>query len=419
MILNTKNIIFKEEKTMKGTLNCKIRKIFILTILFMVSFSLMMFGADAIYIDTSGNVGIGTTGPDYDMDVSGDINFTGTLYQDGSPFSGGGGSSLWTESGDDIYFDDGNVGIGTTDPSFKLTIEDDGGIIAKGTFGSGTTIPSMGSGTRMVWYPKKAAFRAGYAYSTYWDSAYIGDYSVAFGYKTKANGGYSSAFGYNSRASGYNAFATGSQCIATGNGSFTTGYSNYATGQCSVAMGQSSQATGVWSFARGYYAYASGGHSFANGMYVSVSGGYSTVIGKGYDYNNKLTNGNSNSFMVGYMNSSSDSTPEFYVEDGGVGIGNTSPAYELEISGAVMLEDTSTPSYASGHSGIFSSSGELYSIDAAGNTTQISPHDPETGEWRFYSKNIKTGRVVEIQMEKLVKKIEEITGEDFMKEWIE
>ncbi len=36
-----------------------------------------------------GNVGIGTDNPGYTLDVTGDINFTGSLYQDGSLFSGG------------------------------------------------------------------------------------------------------------------------------------------------------------------------------------------------------------------------------------------------------------------------------------------------------------------------------------------
>jgi len=63
--------------------------------------------------------------------------------------------------------------------------------------------------------------------------------------------------------------------------------------------------------------------------------------------------------------------------------------------------------------------GEMWSYDAAGNKTQISPHDPETGEWIFYSKNVKTGRVVKINMEKLIKKVEELTGKKFLEEWIE
>lgn len=63
---------------------------------------------------------------------------------------------------------------------------------------------------------------------------------------------------------------------------------------------------------------------------------------------------------------------------------------------------------------IYSNTGELYAKDQAGNVTQISPHDPETGEWIFYSKNVKTGRVVRVDMEKLVKAVEKLTGEKFM-----
>ena len=48
--------------------------------------------------------------------------------------------------------------------------------------------------------------------------------------------------------------------------------------------------------------------------------------------------------------------------------------------------------------------------------TKISPHDPETGEWIYYSKNIKTGKTVRVNMEKLVKAVERLTGETFMVE---
>ncbi len=68
---------------------------------------------------------------------------------------------------------------------------------------------------------------------------------------------------------------------------------------------------------------------------------------------------------------------------------------------------------------IYSDSGELFAKDGTGNVTQISPHDPETGEWIFYSKNVKTGKVVRVDMEKLVKAVEKITGEKFMVEAME
>lgn len=65
---------------------------------------------------------------------------------------------------------------------------------------------------------------------------------------------------------------------------------------------------------------------------------------------------------------------------------------------------------------IYSSGGRLYADDSAGNQTIISPHDPETGEWIFYSKNVKTGKVVRVDMARLVKAVEKLTGETFMVE---
>jgi hypothetical protein len=63
---------------------------------------------------------------------------------------------------------------------------------------------------------------------------------------------------------------------------------------------------------------------------------------------------------------------------------------------------------------LYSRLGELYVKDGGGIETQISPHDPETGEWIFYSKNIKTGRTIRVNMEKLVRAVEKLTGEKFM-----
>ncbi len=100
-----------------------------------------------------------------------------------------------------------------------------------------------------------------------------------------------------------------------------------------------------------------------------------------------------------------------------VGIGTAHPAYTLEVAGPVWLEHAaSVPSGISNHAGIYCRFGQLYAMDDMGNGTKISPHDSETGEWIFYSQNLKTGRTVRVDMERMVRAIEELTGETFMVE---
>jgi hypothetical protein len=89
-------------------------------------------GTANLFVDTStSRVGIGMSNPSHKLDVAGDINFTGSLLQNGSAFQG----SKWSTSGSDIYRSSGNVGIGTTNPGYTLDVNGTAGlpIIARTT----------------------------------------------------------------------------------------------------------------------------------------------------------------------------------------------------------------------------------------------------------------------------------------------
>lgn len=123
----------------------------------------------------------------------------------------------WTPDGATLgnssIFDNGSVGIGTTNPLAKFQVNN-GTVLFDGVLDN--TSPVNGSGTRMMWIPSKAAFRAGVVTGTTWDYANVGTTSTAFGYNTQANGYYSSAWGYGSIAQSYNSFVIGQYNVVSG-----------------------------------------------------------------------------------------------------------------------------------------------------------------------------------------------------------
>ncbi len=76
---------------------------------------------------SGGNVGVGTATPGYKLDVQGgQVNASGGLCINGdckTAWSQVSATSQWTTSGLNIYYNTGNVGIGTTSPGTKLVID--------------------------------------------------------------------------------------------------------------------------------------------------------------------------------------------------------------------------------------------------------------------------------------------------------
>lgn len=64
------------------------------------------------------------------------------------------------------------------------------------------TIPAEGPGVRMMWYPRKLAFRSGWVTGTQWDDANVGWVSTALGKNTTASGDFSTALGMNASTNG-------------------------------------------------------------------------------------------------------------------------------------------------------------------------------------------------------------------------
>jgi hypothetical protein len=60
----------------------------------------------------------------------------------------------------------------------------------------------------------------------------------------------------------------------------------------------------------------------------------------------------------------------------------------------------------------YSTSGECRVMDAAGNATLLSPHDRETNEWIFDSVETMTGRKLRIDVERLLREVNEYLGLD-------
>jgi trimeric autotransporter adhesin len=232
-------------------------------------------GVIAIF-KNNGNVGIGLTDPDQGLVVADTIRSTvgGFQFPDGSVQETAAGAGLGNTL-DQAYDQDGaGAGNTITADAGAVTVAGTDGFLSTGTFGSGAT-PPAGGGTRMLWYPGKAAFRAGYVNSSQWSDAQIGNYSIGMGNGTIASGQYSTAIGVNNTASGTAAIALGANTRALGLASTAMGNDTEASAAYSTAFGLSTTASGLYSMAMGQEIEAQGSHTVAialsdqNGLQVT------------------------------------------------------------------------------------------------------------------------------------------------------
>ena len=110
---------------------------------------------------TTNRVGINKAVPAYDLDVVGDINFTGDLYEGGSLFV----STPWTieSSPTALSYTSGNVGVGAANPAAKLTVTGDAQITTTLNVGGVVTLTDATEATSSTTGALKAAGGVGIA----------------------------------------------------------------------------------------------------------------------------------------------------------------------------------------------------------------------------------------------------------------
>jgi hypothetical protein len=231
-----------------------------------------------------------------------------------------------------------------------------GKILAKGNVSQGETLGNIGSGAFLIFYPRKAAFRAGAVFNNQWDDDNIGNFSFAGGKDTIASGNSAVALGYDNIASGEQSFAAGLGNTASGNIAIALGHQNTASGKGSVALGYQSIAQAFGSIALGVSAQASGYGGVAIGDSSqaigsgSIAAGFHTKAGSLYSIALGTYNvgfGNPTNwvdtdpiFELGIGTSESDRKNAITIlKNGNVGVGQiTNPSEKFVVGGNIGLQ---------------------------------------------------------------------------------
>ena len=315
----------------------------------------------------SQNVGVGTLNPLQKLHVNGDVRIDGDslIFNNTSPTSNTsmffnnvsgqnwiigydhnhgpvGGMVISRPLNNTLVINNNDrVGIGTAQPAARLHVADSSVV-----FTGPATLPASpgpppieGLGTRMMWYPDKAAFRAGRVFVNYWDKDSIGICSFACGYSTTASGVGSNAMGLNTIARGNRSTALGYYTSAIGNNSI-------ANGQLSIASGESSTAFGYSAISQGKYSTAMGRNTIANGYASTVIGQFNVPIVSPQTYFYSTTY----LFIIGNGSSEADRKNVMVAQyDGRIGIGTNIPAARLHVadSSVVFTGPTALPSLPS------------------------------------------------------------------------
>jgi cytoskeletal protein CcmA (bactofilin family) len=320
--------------------------------------------------DSSGN---------YALDVSGNINFTGSLFENGSTFSG---STQWITYANGIYYNVGTVGIGTTTPSsnYKLDVSGNahvsndldvsGNVVINGTLdvsGNDATINTLtvglGGGNQLN---NTALGR----------NALINNNDISGNYNTAVGDHalYNNSNGYNNTAVGYQALLSNE-----------TGYANTAVGYEALYTDISSNAntavglkslyytTGAQNTANGYQSLyynttGSGNTAFGTwGLFNNLTGSENTALGykAGYDLS-----GNSPSSYNTFLGTNSNVYNSGNIYDYSTALGYGAI---IDASNQIVLGRATERVYIPGTVGIGTPTpNNIYKLDVSGNINAIT-----------------------------------------------
>lgn len=170
--------------------------------------------------------------------------------------------------------------IGTSAALFKLTLNDDGSILSQGNIGEDLNLPSagQGSGTRFVWYQRKAAFRAGGVEHDEWSDGNIGQNSIALGYNNKAASRYSAVLGGENNIVNLSPGADPATILGGKNNTILTRFASYPSYSV-IAGGQSNTVWNGYTFAAGMENIA-GGINVTQGEHMVIAGHQNRIDGR-------------------------------------------------------------------------------------------------------------------------------------------
>ncbi|WP_426295796.1 tail fiber domain-containing protein [Dyadobacter endophyticus] len=247
-------------------------------------------------------------------------------------------------------------------------------IIQTGIIGSGPALPPLTAGANLIWYPQKAAFRAGSIdVLTYWDD---------------------SNTGLNSFAAGKNTIAAGEHSIALGNTSFTTkiggiaiGTASTTSGNYGVAIGRQAAASGLNSVSIGYTTTTTGESSVAIGLGTIAKSLGAVSLGA---FNNAsdpgiFTEPTDRVFQIG--NGSSDfgrSNALTILRNGNIGIGNNvlEPTYIMDLGGRQRIRHNGATA------GIYFNNSQNVEDGFVGMKTDDEIGFYVNGAWRFWVNSV-------------------------------